>query len=105
VTDDIGCKTSDTITIPTYEIEIPKSFNPEIEDWVVKNLDRFVGTQVTIYDRWGKVLQKYPVDEFKGWDGTYNGHDMPSTDYWYVISVGEQDREYVGHVTLLRFKR
>jgi gliding motility-associated-like protein len=29
---------------------------------------------------------------------------MPSTDYWYEISVDEIDKTYTGHFTLLRSK-
>ncbi|MDR1729646.1 MAG: hypothetical protein LBR52_05220 [Prevotellaceae bacterium] len=30
------------------------------------------------------------------------GKQMPSTDYWYEISVQEIEKTYVGHFTLLR---
>jgi gliding motility-associated-like protein len=102
VTDAIGCTATDVVEVPTYEIIIPEYFFPEIEKWEVKNLDRFYGSKVTIFDRWGKVLKAYPIDEFNGWDGTYNGNNMPSTDYWYVISIEELDKEMVGHFTLKR---
>lgn len=38
------------------------------------------------------------------WDGTYNGQELPTGDYWYVIKLkGENDpREFVGHFTLYR---
>ena len=102
VTDAIGCKVSDVVEVPTYELEIPEYFFPEIEKWKVKNLDRFYGSKVTIYDRFGKMLREYDVDQFNGWDGTYLGSPMPSTDYWYVISIQELDKELVGHFTLRR---
>ena len=102
VTDAIGCKVSDVVEVPTYELEIPEYFFPEFEKWKVKNLDRFYGSKVTIYDRFGKMLKEYDVDQFKGWDGTYLGSPMPSTDYWYVISIQELDKELVGHFTLRR---
>jgi gliding motility-associated-like protein len=102
VTDAIGCKVSDVVEVPTYELEIPEYFFPEFEKWKVKNLDRFYGSKVTIYDRFGKMLREYDVDQFNGWDGTYLGSPMPSTDYWYVISIQELDKELVGHFTLRR---
>ena len=37
-----------------------------------------------------------------GWDGVYNGQLMPTTDYWYEITVHEIDKVYTGHFTLLR---
>jgi gliding motility-associated-like protein len=38
------------------------------------------------------------------WDGIYQGHNLPTGDYWYVIKLkGENDdREFVGHFTLYR---
>jgi gliding motility-associated-like protein len=21
-----------------------------------------------------------------GWDGTFNGHELPATDYWFVVT-------------------
>mgnify|MGYP003558400959 CR=1 FL=1 len=89
-------------TIVNVTKHIVDSFFPEFEKWKVKNLDRFYGSKVTIYDRFGKMLREYDVDQFNGWDGTYLGSPMPSTDYWYVISIQELDKELVGHFTLRR---
>ena len=68
-----------------------------------------------IFDRYGKRLFVQRVgsfsstgksdvtgDEFKGWDGIYNGHPMPSDDYWYLITVEEIRKQYTGHFTLKR---
>ena len=41
-------------------------------------------------------------EDANGWDGTYNGVSMPSTDYWYVIDIEEIDMQYTGHFTLVR---
>jgi gliding motility-associated-like protein len=57
---------------------------------------------VKIYDRFGKLLVELDGAESEGWDGTYQGKKMPSTDYWYVITIGELDKLYSGHFTLMR---
>ncbi|MBR5696745.1 MAG: T9SS type B sorting domain-containing protein, partial [Paludibacteraceae bacterium] len=49
-----------------------------------------------------KLVAEYKGAKEDGWDGTYNGHAMPSTDYWYVIDVEEIDRQFMGHFTLIR---
>jgi gliding motility-associated-like protein len=36
-----------------------------------------------------------------GWDGTYNGQPMISSDYWYSISL-EDGRVMKGHFSLKR---
>jgi gliding motility-associated-like protein len=44
-----------------------------------------------------------------GWDGTFNGENLPATDYWFTISLdanfGDTDslfREFSGHFSLIR---
>ena len=38
------------------------------------------------------------------WDGKYNGTELPTGDYWYVVKLNDprDDREFVGHFTLYR---
>ena len=103
VTDALGCSSSFILETPAYDIVIPDYFNSNEQLWEVENLDKYSDTHVTIYDRTGRVLVELDGEDFVGWDGTYNGQPMPSTDYWYIINVGELDMQYVGHFTLLRF--
>ena len=71
--------------------------------WHVENIELYPQAVVSIFDRFGKkIFEGNDYNDETGWDGTYNGHDMPSTDYWYMIDVHEIDRVYVGHFTLLR---
>ena len=39
-----------------------------------------------------------------GWNGTYNGHQMPATDYWFKIIFIENQiqREFKSHFTMKR---
>ena len=65
--------------------------------------DEFAGSLVYIFDRFGKLLKALPYNS-EGWDGNYNGHPMPSDDYWFLVNVkydGEQF-EVRGHFTLKR---
>ena len=72
--------------------------------WHVENIELYPQAVVSIFDRFGKkIFEHNDYNDETGWDGTYNGHDMPSTDYWYMIDVHEIDRTYVGHFTLLRW--
>jgi gliding motility-associated-like protein len=40
----------------------------------------------------------------ESWDGKYQGVELPSGDYWYVLKLNnsKDDREFVGHFTLYR---
>jgi gliding motility-associated-like protein len=37
-----------------------------------------------------------------GWNGEYNGHLLPSDDYWYLITLEDVRKQYTGHFTLKR---
>ena len=39
-----------------------------------------------------------------GWDGTYNGNALPSSDYWFRVEYTEQgiQKEIRGHFSLKR---
>ncbi|WJS95724.1 T9SS type B sorting domain-containing protein [Flavobacterium johnsoniae] len=55
-----------------------------------------------IFDRYGRVVAKYRVGQ--KWDGKYNGNELPTGDYWYVLKLNDpkDPREFVGHFTLYR---
>ncbi|MDZ4148316.1 MAG: T9SS type B sorting domain-containing protein, partial [Flavobacteriaceae bacterium] len=58
------------------------------------------GTKIFIFDRFGKLLKDLSPNSI-GWDGTYNGNLMPSTDYWYRIELAD-GRTFKGNFTLKR---
>ena len=101
VSDEIGCQSSYLLEVPTYDLFFPKYFIGEEENWIVTNLDHFELASYKIFDRHGKLLYEGSSTE-GGWDGYYQGHAQPSTDYWYIVDVPEKDRQYYGHFTLLR---
>ncbi|MEC8830594.1 MAG: T9SS type B sorting domain-containing protein, partial [Bacteroidota bacterium] len=41
-----------------------------------------------------------------GWDGTYNGQEMPTTDYWFLMEYNDfntgEPRQLRSHFTLKR---
>jgi gliding motility-associated-like protein len=55
---------------------------------------------VNIYDRYGKIVGSFDA-KGEGWDGTFNGAALPSTDYWFVVKR-EDGRELKGHFAMLR---
>lgn len=106
VKDELGCESDTTIKTPTYELEFPVSFTPngdgENDVWKINNIDKYPGATVKIFDRFGKKLCDMKAADMDAWDGTYNGRDLPSTDYWYEIQIDEIDKTYIGHFTLIR---
>ena len=102
-----GCQASYKFILDPPAINVPEFFSPNgdgVNDkWVVGSLaEVYPDALVIIYDRFGKELIQFKGGDIDGWDGTYNGVPMPSTDYWYVIDIEEIDMQYSGHFTLLR---
>ena len=60
----------------------------------------FEDSILEIYDRYGKRLAQFN-HRSGGWDGTYQGQPMPSSDYWYKITL-QSGRVVKGHFTLKR---
>ena len=55
---------------------------------------------IYIYDRYGKLLKQLAPNGH-GWDGTFNGHAMPSDDYWFKIFLAN-GKEFGSHFSLMR---
>jgi gliding motility-associated-like protein len=53
-----------------------------------------------VYDRFGKLLKSF-TNRDRGWDGTYNGTNMPTDDYWYRVRLTDGTVE-TGNFTLKR---
>lgn len=106
VVDQNGCEAE--VNIPfefTGMIEIPNFFTPdgdtENEVWAPKNREFFPNIEVKIYDRYGRVVAE--LNQITSWDGTYDGNEVPTGDYWYVVNANDKSKiRYVGHFTLYR---
>jgi gliding motility-associated-like protein len=102
-----GCQTSYQFSLEPPAISVPEFFTPNgdgvNDNWIVGSLaEVYPGAVVTIFDRFGKTLIQFLGADADGWDGTYKGVPMPSTDYWYMIDIEEIDKQYSGHFTLMR---
>ena len=103
-----GCFRSLLIEVPYIDIEIPNFFTPNGDGnndyWKAKNIENFPRSLTYIYDRKGqKMAVLNPNQE---WNGIFNGQQMPSGDYWYIIELNDalsRDlRKFSGHFTLYR---
>lgn len=85
-------------------LDYPKFFTPNgdgINDrWQIKGLQRFPEAIIFIYDRYGKLLKQISANSL-GWDGTFNGARLTTSDYWFVANLNEE-RQIMGHFTLKR---
>ena len=102
VTDSTGCTITQTIPVTFIPIFIPNVFTPGSgEGWSPQNKENYPNLVTRIYDRYGRLVKTLLVNDT--WDGKYEGKELPSGDYWYVVKIdGKDDEEYVGHFTLYR---
>ncbi len=70
------------------------------EHWNVIGAEAYPGSRLHIYDRYGKLVAQVLPDG-PGWDGTFKGVAMPSSDYWFRYEL-EEGRSFTGHFTLKR---
>ena len=93
-----GCGVGQAVV---YIIDFPKYFTPNgdgfHDSWNISSISNQINAKIQIFDRYGKFLKEIrPSGE--GWDGTYNGAKLPSSDYWFVLSYNEP---VTGEPTLL----
>ena len=85
VIDFLNC---DQITKTKTIIGYPKFFTPNgdgyNDSWNIVGVnDQDIG-KLTIFNRYGKLIKQIRPSG-AGWDGTYNGAQLPSSDYWFTL--------------------
>ena len=87
-----------------FLLNYPKYFTPNGDGfndyWKVKFSESEPNMMTSIYDRYGKFIFNFTPDSM-GWDGTLNGKQLPSTDYWFVV-IRQNGRNLRGHFTMKR---
>ena len=93
---------------PIYIINYPNYFTPNgdgiHETWNITDLAQQPNSIISIFDRYGKLLKQISPAGI-GWDGKYNGKDMPSSDYWFSIEYTSQSNQksiFKSHFSLKR---
>jgi gliding motility-associated-like protein len=87
------CMNIDSLTlnipeIPEETMFLPTAFTPNADG--VNDIFRAIGNsgcsefEIFIYNRWGEMIFESKNIE-KGWDGKYNGNNVPSDVYCYLI--------------------
>lgn len=90
-----------------FLIDYPRFFTPNgdsINDtWNIAQTTQLSNVSITIYDRYGKLL-KLITPESLGWDGTFNGQQLPETDYWFKMEYIEEQiqKHLTGNFSLKR---
>ncbi|MDO1512408.1 T9SS type B sorting domain-containing protein [Maribacter confluentis] len=85
-------------------IDYPKFFTPNNDGnndyWQIFGIDQYPDAYVHIYDQYGKLLAQLTPNDL-GWDGLFNGKEMPTNDYWFKINL-QNGTIFSAHFTLKR---
>ena len=97
-----------SVTIELSVVDYPQYMTPNQDGyhdtWNIIGIGEFdPSAKIYIFDRYGKLLKQLSPTG-NGWDGTYNGNPLPSSDYWFRVEYTEDNtkKEFKGHFTLKR---
>ena len=68
------------------------------EYWDIQGLEDYPNATVTVFNRWGQKVYS-GTSQDPAWDGTTNGRECPTADYYYIIDLGD-GQKFSGVVTL-----
>lgn len=97
-----GCGLSNSFLL--YVVDYPRFFTPNGDGyndlWFVQNADHLPDFKIIIFDRYGKLLKEMNRNS-TGWNGIYNGQQLPADDYWFTLQFVD-GKIVKGHFSLKR---
>lgn len=97
-----GCGLSNSFLF--YVLDYPRFFTPNGDGyndlWVIEDSNLLPDYTIHIFDRYGKFLKEMNKNSV-GWNGLYNGQQLPSDDYWFTL-IFVDGRNVKGHFSLKR---
>lgn len=107
VRDKNGCGIAEESFEQDLTVEgFPKFFSPngdgvnDFWQFIQPEGQNIVLTSIQIFNRYGLLLKQIDQNS-RGWDGTFNGSDLPASDYWF-IAIDDSEKEFRGHFSLKR---
>lgn len=97
-----GCGLSNSFLL--YVLDYPRFFTPNGDGyndlWVIEDSNVLPNYTIHIFDRYGKFLKEMNQNS-PGWNGLFNGQQLPSDDYWFTLTFAD-GRNIKGHFSLKR---
>ncbi len=88
-------------------LKYPNFFTPNADGnndtWNIWDIQDQPDAIINIFDRYGKFLYQFSPTS-PGWDGTHNGQELPSTDYWFQVFYTNNGvpQEFKSHFSMKR---
>ena len=88
----LGFQQPDTKPATELPFAIPGGLSPNgdgnNDSWDIQGLVDFPDASVTVFDRWGQKVYSGTAQD-PAWDGTTNGRECPTADYYYILDLGD----------------
>lgn len=103
-----GC--GETSSQSFFLVGYPRFFTPNSDGyndtWSLISNNEISIKRLYVFDRYGKLIVQLNPRTGKGWDGTYNGRDLPADDYWFKVEfVDQKTGEYQVYMSNFTLKR
>ncbi len=114
VTDQNGCKGSDTLIVGVCSIDLlfadmpntitPGDKNGQNDTWVIPHIEMFPEAVLEIYDRWGRLIFRTANVADNPWNGeSMSGQEMPMDAYFFVLDLKMKGVDPItGYVNVIR---
>lgn len=94
------------VTVVCRTLVIYSGFSPNgdnINDtFMIDGIDDYPNNELTVFNRWGnQVFYRRGYTTDGGWDGRWEGNDLPDGTYFYILRDGEGET-YSGYVQIHR---
>ena len=106
-----GCSASATVTVTVRtDVRVANGMSPngdgENDVWYIYNIQAYPDADIKVYNRWGALVYKAKGRDLKTadnyWDGKSEGKDVPVGAYYYTIDLNNNQKPFIGSVTLVR---
>jgi gliding motility-associated-like protein len=103
-----GCVGVDTVRVrvtPDDELVFYSAFTPNADGdndfFYIGNIFKYPENILKIYNRYGQII--FTSAGYKNdWDGSYQGNNVPTGTYFYILYTNTEKGNYTGSVTILR---
>jgi len=101
-----GCGESSTaVMIMDYPLYFTPNGDGYHDTWNIIGISNQIDAKIYIFDRYGKLLKQLSPTAI-GWDGSFNGEALPSSDYWFIVNyrepIDDTKKEFKANFTLKR---
>lgn len=90
------------VTVNDIVVRIPTGFSPngdgENDTWQIEGINQFPAADVKVINRWGQTI----FEKNGGYTQNWDGDDMPSGTYYYVVDFKDGNGTKTGTITIVR---